>query len=348
VLIWQRYLLGRLAKTFLFFLCLIFFLYVVVDLSVHSVRFFARASATLSETGLYYIRSFAMHLDLFLPLTFLLASLKTLLDHSQHHEFVSLQMAGLSKRKLCLPYLLFAAVLSFAILAYNEWFAGAAQDEAYAFRKAHAKKMKKERVHSVALKDDSELVYQRFDDEQHMLFDVFWIRTTDDIWHAKYLDINGIKPEGHLVDHLVRSFEGPWVRIERFPFYSFSDMQWDKDTSIEKFIPFENRALTTLFTQALNISSERSSVVTHLHYKLSVLLFPFLVFIGIAPHVMNYTRFRPTLLIVAISLLALLGLKTILDGMLILGENQVIPSYIAIWTPLAIALGLMLPSFRRL
>ncbi len=63
---------------------------------------------------------------------------------------------------------------------------------------------------------------------------------------------------------------------------------------------------------------------------------------------MHYTRTKATFLIAALSIFCLLGIKTILDGMLILGENQVIPSYIAIFSPVMLVLCLTLPGFMRM
>jgi hypothetical protein len=41
-------------------------------------------------------------------------------------------------------------------------------------------------------------------------------------------------------------------------------------------------------------------------------------------------------------------LKVILDGMLILGENQVLPSYVAIFGPILFVLSVSLPNFARM
>jgi lipopolysaccharide export LptBFGC system permease protein LptF len=56
--------------------------------------------------------------------------------------------------------------------------------------------------------------------------------------------------------------------------------------------------------------------------------------LGAAPIAMRYGRNRPLFLIVACSLLALISFKTMIDSMLILGENQVLAPWVAIWVPM--------------
>ena len=170
--IWQKYLLRHLTFTFVFILFCIFAIYVIIDLSIHGVRFLTKGpNTTAFDLIFYYLRHFAMHLDLFLPLAFLLSTYKVLFSLSGHLELVALQMAGLSKKKLLLPFFYFAATLSLFGYINHEYFSGAAIVAADEFKAAHSKSKKKQvhsrdHVHSLRLDDQSELVYQHFNAEK--------------------------------------------------------------------------------------------------------------------------------------------------------------------------------------
>ncbi|HSX10239.1 MAG TPA: LptF/LptG family permease [Chlamydiales bacterium] len=348
--IWFRHILWQLTKTFLFLLVCLFAIYVVVDLSVHGVRFLSSGHTTFAEVSLYYFRTLAVLLDLFLTLTFLLATMRVLFDLNGHREIVALQMAGLSKKKLLVPFFVFAAFLSSLCYINSQWFSPDAQDVADAFMIAHRpqKKSKADKIHvySISLEDDSELVYQSFDKAKKELFDVYWIRNPNDIWHMKNLRVDPL--QGQFVNHLTRNSKKQLEKSESFTLRDFPELPWNEEATLQKFVPFENRPIATLCSQAIIDSAERRSILTHLSYKLLVPLMPFLVLFAIGPISTQFSRNRPVFLIAAFSLFGFISLKVILDGMLILGENQVLPAIVAIWGPIALVLAFSLPSFIKM
>jgi lipopolysaccharide export LptBFGC system permease protein LptF len=344
--IWCRYLFRLLSKTFLFLIVCIFIIYTIVDLSMHGVRFFSHGTIHWAELFMYYVHNFAKHLGFFFPLTLLLSSLKVLLDLNTHHELVALQMAGLSQRKLLFPFFAFAALISLSSYANHEWFSPDAQESADSFRHAHTKHRKKEQkkphLFNADLQDKSELVYQAV--HKNELFDVFWIKNSKDIWHMKYLKTDPL-PEGRFVDHFQRNKQGKFEKTESFSHHVFPGLVFDANVNLQAFIPFENRSISTLFQQSFRQNSERHGVLCHLHYKLASPLLSFIILLSITPIAMRFNRSLPTFLIVASSLFAFIGFMTILEGMLILGENQVIPSILAIWSPMLAIFLLVLPQF---
>ena len=327
----------------------IFATFVLVDLSIHGVRFFSKETTHFFELLLYYMRLFATHLDLFLPLSFLLAFLKILFDLNHHLELVALQMAGLSKQKLLLPFLLFALLLSGACYANNQWFSPKATFAAQIFKEGYSKHGKKrahrEHFQAIAMEDDSELIYRKFDSEQKALYDVFWIRSQSEIWHIKKLSIASMPPKGFWIDRMQRT---PKLEmIETFEERIFSEISLSEDSSPKPFIPFESRSLSTLFYDALYASSDIASVQTHLHYKLALPLLSPLLLVMIAPFATRFSRHLPAFLIAAISLFFFIALKVLFDSLMILGENQVLPAWIAMWAPPAFLLAAFGPKFLR-
>jgi len=347
--IWQRYLLRQIGTTFLFILICLFVVFILLDFSIHGVRFLKRGATDGIDIFIYYFRLFAMHLELFLPLTFLLTTLKVLFDLNHHFELVALQMAGLSRKTLLRPFFLFAALLSLVCYINSQWFAPDAILSAQTFKTLHSKTKKRaprSPLQSIALPDDSELVYQSFDAEKQELFDVFWVRSSEDIWHMKFLRIDISPPQGHFIDHLIRKER--LEKSESFDARPFPELPMNPDTKPKAFIPFESRSLTTLLHEAIYASSNKASVRTHLQYKLALPLLSLLGLLAIAPLTMRFSRDRPTLLIVALSLFGFLALKTLFDSLLILGENQVLPSWVAMWLPLLALFAYSIKRFAKL
>ncbi|PIS02699.1 MAG: hypothetical protein COT85_01320 [Chlamydiae bacterium CG10_big_fil_rev_8_21_14_0_10_42_34] len=345
--LWERYIFTRLGKTFIFLLACLFGIYVIVDLSAHGVRFLSKSD--FADIALYYFHTFATLLELFLTLAFLLATMRIVFDLVASREIIALLMAGISKKRILAPFFIFATILTFTCYVNSQWFAPEAQDITDAFKTTHkTKKKKKETVHiySVLLDDDTELVYQSFEKEKKELFDVFWVKSSTDIWHMKYLKIDPV--HGRFVNHLVRNKANQFEKVESFVAKDFPDLLWNDDIVAHRFVPFENRSLTTLLSQSLAASAERASIFTHLYYKLVSPLMPFLVLFALAPISMRFSRNQPLFIIATASIFGLIALKVIFDGMLILGENQVLPAFAAIFGPLLLALGCSVPSFVRM
>ncbi len=344
--IWQRHLFTKLIQTFLFLLVCIFGIYVIVDLSINGIDFLAKS--TLSEIALYYIHTFSSLLELFLSLAFLLSTMRVLFDLNSHREIVALQMAGLSKKRLLSPFFFFAALLSSVCYLNSQCLAPEAQDITGEFKKAHKEKKKREKVHvsSLILQDGSELVYLKFDEKKRTLLDLFWIVAPDDIWHMKTFQIDTLK--GESVHHFERNELRQFEKTESCAEKTFTDLPWDPQAVLHRFVPFENRPLLTLLLQRLGESADKASIAAHLYYKLVLPLMPFLVLFALGPISMRYSRNLPLFLIASCALFAFIGVKVILDGMLILAENQALPPSIALFLPFSLLFLASLPPFIRM
>jgi lipopolysaccharide export LptBFGC system permease protein LptF len=259
--------------------------------------------------------------------------LKVLLDLTAHREIVALQTSGLSKLKLLTPFVVFAAILTLASYANSEWIAPDAQKGVDPFHKTAGKPIaaRKEKVFSLDLQDGSELVYQSCNWEKQELCDVFWICSFKDIWHMNTLKIDLSPPQGFVTEHFIRNQEGVLQRENLFEVRSFPEIQLEASLALTQFIPFENRSLSTLFQQAKSRGADRQRSSAHLHYKIALPLIPLFSLFAIAPYALRFSRTRSAIFFLACSLFAFIGLMTLLDGMLILAENQVLPPLLAIW-----------------
>ncbi len=346
--IWQKYLFKKALLAFLFFFFCLIAIFIVVDFSVHGLRFLSSQTTSVVDIILYYARIFATLLDLFLPLSFLLASLKVLLDLSGKGELVALQMAGLSKKRLLIPFFAIASGLSLFSYINAEYFAPDAQDLTSAFMSAHKPPKKENRdaqLFSISLADNSNLIYHYYETNQRTLYDVFWIRAPDDIWHMKSLQTDELK--GSFVDHLIRNEVHQLEKTDSFAEKIFEELPLNPKILLQKFVPYDNRPLFTLFVQALGVSADKPRILSHLYYKLLVPLTSLLIPLIIGPIAMRFARHRPQLLITASCLFGFISLKVVWDGMLVLGENQVLPPIVAMMGPIGFVLLFAVPQFAK-
>jgi len=65
------------------------------------------------------------------------------------------------------------------------------------------KRLKKRPFTILHLKDSSKLIYQSYDQKTHSFFDVYWIRSFDDIWHMKNFSADPKNPKHALVKFII-------------------------------------------------------------------------------------------------------------------------------------------------
>ncbi len=326
----------------------IFSLFVFIDLATRGGKMLGKQLLPCYETIFYYFYQFSSYLHFFIPLSFLLASIQVLLDLNAHNELVALQMGGLSRRQLLSPFFRLASCLFLLLLANHEWIAPKAQHFAYEYVKAYARHKKRplrEHLHTASLSDGSEIIFQQFDKEKKELFDVFWLADESIIWHMKFFQID--PPKGRFVDRFAWT-GSTWARTDRFEYIDFPSIAIDEEKVLQPFVPYERRPLSELAKEAFTAKGEKQKLLSHLFYKL---FSPFLLFISIlaiSPICFAFSRKIPGFAILACSLFSFLSMMMLLDGLLVLGENQVIPATAAFGLPLAIWLGICYRPFKKL
>lgn len=335
--LWFRTLLKQIVLLFFFLLTCLFAIYITVDLSTHGLKLFSSVSPFQVFT--HYLSQFALELELFLSFAWLLTTLKVLSDLNHHSELVALQMAGLSKKTILRPFFLFALLLTTLLYANEQWLVPYAQNTRQHIAK---KKGKPLRIYSIPLRDDSELVYQHYDPKTHTLFDLFWIRTPEEIWHSKVLELR--QPlMGHEVDCFTR--KETLEKTASYDTYLFYDLPLEEKELLQRFIPYEYRPLTTLLREAPLVKGPASA---HLHHRMALPLLPFIILLAIPPFVLRFSRIRYTLLVTTLFIFLFIALKTLFDGLLILAENQVLPAALLIWAPFGLLFTFAIKPFLRL
>lgn len=349
--LWRKYLFQKSALLFGLLLFCFFSIFVLVDLSFQGIRFVTKGEAPWSDVLVYYLNQFTLHLELFCCLSFLLSTFKILSDLNQKRELVSLQMAGISKQKIAGPLFSFAFLICLACYCNAEWMAPRAQMASIHFRQSYAKKKQTTEppLYTQTLTDGSQLIFQRFDPHKKELFDLFWVRSAKEIWYMKYLQIDTHPFQARYVDLLTRDAQHKLQKKQSFETCFLDQLPFDLQIlSLKDFLSASHRPLSTLFQQARVKSSERAPILSHLHSKLALPLLPFVIVLAIAPPALRFARFRPTRLFIACSLFGLLAFLTLMDGLVILGENQILSPALAIWAPLVLSSLIFFPSFLKM
>ncbi len=224
--IWERYFLQEIIKVFFLFISCFYILYVLIDFSTH-LNSFVRSKGAYTEWMLYYAYTFAKRLTIIIPFALLIASIKTLCSLNVRNELVALLASGISIKRLMRPFLwvglgcvLFLYITLETIIPY-------ALKGIKRIEDSHFSKFKKEQskeIQTLLLKDQSTLIYQGYDTSKDLFYDVYWIRSIDDIYHMKFLLPFVESPTGRFVDHLQRNPQGVLCKTETTNTKIFNEM----------------------------------------------------------------------------------------------------------------------------
>lgn len=343
--IWERYIFRETLKVFFLFLGCFYFLYALIDYSTHMQDFFVDKQIQITDMLDYYGFMFIKRADLLVPLAALIASIKQMLSMNLNGELVALQASGIPAKTIARPLLLLGILCALFNYFSFEFFLPSSLNFLDRFRERHFKHSRHgsrtEPVHALYLKDGSKIIYQTQDTDKACFFDVFWVRSSNDIWRMKTLSSDPHNPIGTYVDHIQRNPLGNLTKTESFETYTFSPFKWQPDLAGKGYIPVENRKISELFNLLLSskkrtTSVERPQILTYLLFKCVMPLLPFLACIATLPYCIRYSRSTPLLLIYSLSIFGFVAFGALMDAGVILGENNVIPPLAAICGPFLI------------
>ncbi|MBS0627023.1 MAG: LptF/LptG family permease, partial [Verrucomicrobia bacterium] len=269
---------------------------------------------------------------------------------------VALQASGLPLKKIFKPFFLLAVFCSFIGYCNEEVFIPKFSthftDPKHSRTKNPLKKLKRKQFTMLSLADSSKLIYQNFDAEKDVFFDVYWIASFQDIWKMKYLNSNPEQPIGYYVDHIVRNKEGFLEKIESFEEKLIPSLKWNVELLNKKQSSVKHQKISQLTRLILaNRGGSlhfRGEIETHLFHKLAMPLLSFLVLIGVIPFCVRYTRTPPLFMIYGPAIFSFVVFFTLTNAMTIIGENHVLPPYIAVFSPFILSLGLTCKKFYKL
>lgn len=340
-MIWQRYILKEVLKIFFLFLFSFFFLYALIEYSMHVQEIIKNNKISWISLSLYYGMLFSKRCDLLLPLSLLISSVKVLTSLNKRNELLALQAAGIPLHRLTRPFFFVGLICvglsyaNFEILApkslnYIDHF------EQKQFKKKSKKKEFKPSVFALPLEDGSRLLYQTYDPEEKTFFDLFWVQTPDRILHMKTLEITEPHPIGTFVDILQRNEKGQLEKKFSFESQIFNTLSFNFNLQDHFEMSMENHSITELTRMTLQKTplflENRWLVHTYLYFKLFMPWLPVLVLIGVVPFCVIFSRTYPSFLIFSLTIFGYIAFFTLMDGCVVLGEMRVIPPFWAIFT----------------
>ncbi|MCH9609074.1 MAG: hypothetical protein S4CHLAM45_08370 [Chlamydiales bacterium] len=328
-MIWKRYFVRELLPTFFLIIFSAYFLFILIDYSTHA-KTFHQPGLTFIDTLQYYLYQFTQHAQILVTVALMLSTIKVLTTLNTRREIVALAAAGLSLKRLTSPFLTAAFICMVFLYANFQWIEPRATVKLEAFEAEYFKGGEKAKTHETHLKDGSLLLYHHYDLKTHALYDLFWIKELNTIYHIKQLDLSSSL--GHYVDLIER--KGDFMSVEEsFPSLLFPQMEIDT---------------TTFLPKSLLQKMREPKWDTALFYKLTIPFATLFAVVATFPFCLKFTRHLPTYFIYTFSLFGLISYFTIVQASVILGQSQVLAPLLAIMAPPIFVGTLIFWSYAKL
>lgn len=344
--IWEKYFISQTVKSAVFFLLAFYGLYALIDYASHTGTFHHHhTKLSALEVLLFYLSEFFRRSEVLIPLALMIGTIRTLTQLNVNHELVALKAAGISTSRLMRPFLLIGFLAVLLLYGITEWIEPLALKEERSIETTHLVDAKDTgpRVNHLKLEDASTLLFQKYDKTAKTFYDLIWVKSADEIYRMKYLDVKSI-PQGFYIEVIKRK-NGQLTLESRLKEKLFDDLKFSSKRLIETVTPPEERSLTRLAAEIKPIDYNSEKETHALAVFLRKIILPWLAVlavIGVVPFCIEVTRDLKVFSIYAISLFGLVFIYIVINAGTTLSERQVANPYLAILAPFAmIALGLI-------
>lgn len=356
-MIWQRYFLKQHLSAFFLFIFCFYGLYVLIDYATHA-HYFHQSSTDLQWKAVfsYYLFDFVKILEVLIPFSLLIATIKTVTSLSVHNELVALLTNGIKLKKLLRPFLFVGLFFTLFLALNTQIFLPEALKELKAFNHqkavAKVKKLGTKPILNISLEDGTTLIFQDYDAIEERFFDAYWIKSIDNIYRIKFLYPKEKKPKGTFVTHFTRSSTGALESKASYSEKIFSDMHFNKQTLFEWVTTAEEQSYASLLNKIPSLneikSEKQAQLVTSFYYKLAMPWLALLAVIGPIPFCVRFTRNLSLFMIYAWSIFALVAFNIIMHSAQVLGERQVLFPAFAIGIPFFLILSIFSLRYLKL
>lgn len=341
--IWGKYFIRETLKTSFLFLVCFFGVYVLIDYTNHASTFHHDHNRfDWLEFCIYYSCEFVLRSEVLIPFAVLLGTIKTLCKLNSQNEIIAMLASGVTIRTLLQPFFVIGIVFTLLMYGSNEYLLPlAAQERKYLDdrRSYHKNLQAPPGAQHVILNDQSLLLFQNYDTARDQFYDVYWVRSTNDIYRMETLSPYSDPPEGTSVDHIVRDKSGVRLVKESNALQKFPDLSFNRQALMETVMPPEGLGLWPLWQkmpQHQVIQSEKEArIVATFHRKLVAPWLCLLAVIAPAPWCIRFSRNFPIFLVYACSIFGLIAIYIVLDATHVLARRQIFDPLKAIWTPMA-------------
>lgn len=329
--IWQSYFFKEAVKVFCLFIFTFGFLYTLIDYSAN-LQVFRESSFKLSLIGKYYLVNLIVEANILVPAALLLATIKVLTAANVRKELIALMAGGISRKKILVPFLLLAFLCTIFLYLNAQYFIPQSKQM---LKEIGGNKISRSALNTIYLNDSSKIIYQSYDSKNARYFDLFWIRSANDIYHMKYLYDQLPIPLGTFVDHINADSSGVRKGIS-YPEKLFSEMNLSGQlTQDRKKVLIANLSFSQLYKKLGNHQS--GPYVAAFIYKLIVPLICFLVVLAPAPLCMRYDRNLSIFSIYGIAIFGFIAFYTLMQSAFILTSSSSLPPLWPILTPMGLA-----------
>lgn len=355
--IWERYFIKETIKIFVLIVVCFYGLYVFIDYASHANgKHYHHSSFQWGELIQHYSYEFVLRFDVIIPFALMIAYIRTLCQLNANNELIALMASGIKRKRLLLPFISLGLLFTGLTYLNTEYLLPKALSKLRHTHDVHTliKSKKKHNifVQHLMLKDGSSLLYQNYDSTNRQFFDVYWIKSFDEIYRVKYLDFSSLIPVGRYVDYLARNKQGQLVKMESNKTKTLSDLKFNDENLLDTLTPPEELSISTLWKKQPRHqgppSEKESTISVTFDRKLALPWFNLFAIIAPAPFCLRFTRRLPLFFIYAFSIFGLVASYLILDSAVVLGGRQVIPARWAIGLPFATLMGFFLWRFARI
>lgn len=331
-----RHLRKELLTVFFFLLFSFFFLYLLIDYSLH-LKIFSHKHILFKEILFYYLCQFSHYFNILLPLALMMSVIKLLTSMSIHGELSALFCASISFKKLYKPFLHVSYVLVFLCYLNMQWIQPYSFNYMHSFEEINLKesKTKRENAKVLPLSDQSLLIYHHFDEKESRFLNAILVMNHNEIYRINklFLKKNGVL--GEEVDVLIRNSENKIIKKESRPRCFFSKIVIDPKQLSEKNVSPSMQSLDYLFkklnkhsfSMGKTISDKEALIASYFIYKL---LLPWLcLFSVLAPplYCVSSKRSVPLFFIYAGFLFAFFAFIALINAVVILSSHQILPPF---------------------
>lgn len=342
----NRYLYKEILTLFSFILLACFFLYALFDYSLH-IKQFHQDKLPGFEIVVYYFAQFSERIDILVPLSLMITTIKVLTSMNQKFELVALLSSGLSFKKIVRPFILTSLMLmAFSYLNF-QYLHPLAFTSVKAFEKRYLKNKHggQAPLYSLTLPNNALLLFQHFDPNTKLFSRLFLIENPDHIYKMDALALLDDKSEGKSVDLLYRNDAGEITKKSHLETFSFPKIEVDLKNLEKESIALRMQSLSWLYKKLLiggfgrgfyKMSNKEASAMTYFSYKMFIPFLSLLAVVAPLSFATQYNRKLPLFLLYASFLFGLFSLFAFINACVILSLHQILTPF---WT-IAVALSI--------
>jgi lipopolysaccharide export system permease protein len=336
--IWQRYLFKEAIKVFFLFIFSFCFIYILID---YSANLFRLGNFSLIHIVQYYVSQIIIEANILIPAALLLGTIKVLCSANQRRELIALMAGGISIKRVVGPFLFLGCICTALLFINTQFFIPLSKQilQEMTGTSQHKRLSRSSAVNVIYLNDNSKMIYQDFDAHKNVYFDLYWIRSSDDLYHMKHLLSSASPPQGLFVDHIERDPFGYLTKTESFSEMNFPQLHLSANDLREKNTPLINLSLSQLLGKlSWGELISQNELATVFLFKI---LMPFLCLLAVlipAPYCMRYDRNLPVFFLYAVGIFSFIAFYTLMQSVYILSISRYSSPWILL-LPFGLAAG---------